>query len=106
MKDTPLIVAKRQSVQNELENWLGHEKEKLHIVSTCNLSCNNLSIMVESGIGAAIVMGIPCNWDTLCLRSLEPELVSGCVLVWKKNTALSPAMARFIGHVKNFLAGM
>lgn len=50
----PLIMARRQSVRNELENWFGYDKEKLNIVSTCNLSHHNQSIMVESGIGVPL----------------------------------------------------
>lgn len=101
--DMPLIVAKRQSVRNELENWFGHDKENLHIVSTCNLSHNNQSIMVESGMGMTVVMEFTCKQDTLCLRLLEPEIESGCVLVWKKNLTLSLAMQRFIAHIKEWM---
>ena len=99
----PLIIAKRQSVRNELENWFGYDKEKLHVVSTCNLSHHNQSIMVESGIGVALVMEFACNQNTLCLRPLAPEIKSGCVLVWKKNLTLSLTMIRFIQHVKEYL---
>ena len=59
--------------------------------------------MVESGIGVALVMEFVCNQDTLCLRPLEPEIESGCVLVWKKNLTLSPAMRRFIEYVEGYL---
>lgn len=103
LADVPLIAAKRQSVRNELENWFGHDRGKPQIVLTCNLSHNNQSIMVESGIGAAIVMEFSCNSDTLCLRPLEPEVISGCVLVWKKNLTLSPAMVHFIAHIKEYV---
>lgn len=99
----PLIIARRQSVRNVLENWFGYDKDKLHIVSTCNLSHYNQSIMVESGIGVALVMEFACNQDTLCLRPLDPELESGCVLVWKKNLTLSLAMQRFIAYMKEYL---
>lgn len=102
----PLIAARRQSVRNVLENWVGYDKERLHVVSTCNLSHYNQSVMVESGIGMAFVMEFSCNQDTLCLRPLEPALESGCVLVWKKNQALSPAMLRFIEHAKEYLEGI
>lgn len=102
----PLIIAKRQSVRNVLENWFGYGKEKLHVVSTCNISHYNQSVMVESGIGMALVMEFSCNQDTLCLRPLEPSLESGCVLVWTKNQALSPAMLRFIEHAKEYLEGI
>lgn len=106
LADVPLIIAKRQSVRNVLENWFGHGKEKLHVVSTCNISYYNQSVMVESGIGMALVMEFSCNQDTLCLRPLEPALESSCVLVWKKNQALSPAMLRFIEHAKEYLGGI
>lgn len=102
----PLIIAKRQSVRNELENWFGHNVDQIHIVSTLNLSYNNQSIMVESGLGMALVMDFSCNNDVLCLRPMEPELVGGCVLVWKKNQMLSPVMKRFLEHVKEYLRGV
>lgn len=101
----PLIIARRQSVRNVLENWFGYDKEKLHIVSTCNLSHYNQSVMVESGIGVAVVMEFACNQDTLCLRPLDPEIESGCVLVWKKNLTFSLAMQRFIEYMKEYLNG-
>lgn len=105
LADVPLIAAKRQSVRNELENWFGHDRGKPHIVLTCNLSHDNQSVMVESGIGSAIVMEFSCNSDKLCLRPLEPEIISGCVLVWKKNLTLSPAMMHFIAHIEECLKG-
>ncbi len=101
--NVPLIVSKRESVRNVLENWYGQERERLRIAATCNLSNNNQSIMVESGIGMAALMGFSnCN-DKLCQRPLEPELESGCVLVWKKNLTLSAVMSRFLAHVKESL---
>lgn len=100
----PLIVAKRQSERNVFENWFGDEKEKLRIVSTCNLSYYNQSAMVESGMGMALTMEFPSVWDTLCLKPLKPEIESGCVLVWKKNMALSTAVQRFVEHVKACMA--
>lgn len=99
----PLIFAKRPSVQNELENWFGHSAEDIRIACTCNLSHNNQMDMVESGIGVALTMDFACNHDLLCLKPMEPELTSGCVLVWKKNMKLSLAMVRFVAHVKECL---
>lgn len=99
----PLIIAKRPSVRNELENWFGQTAEKLHVACTCNLSYNNQMEMVESGVGVAMTMDFSCNHEMLCLRPLEPELTSGCVLVWKKNLKLSPVMTRFVAHVKEYL---
>lgn len=98
----PVIMAKRQSVRNELENWFGHDAENLRMVAACNLSRHNQQMMVESGIGVAMVMKFCCQ-DTLCLRPISPEMKHGCVLVWKKNQILSPAMTRFVSHVKDYL---
>lgn len=100
LADMPLIIAKRQSVRNLLENWFGDVAEKIRVVSTSNLSHTNESMMVEGGVGVALVMEFTCNNGALCLRPLEPEIVSGCVLVWKKNQKLSLAMTRFIDYVK------
>ena len=102
----PLIMARRQSVRNQLENWFGYDREKLRIVSTCNISHYNQSVMVESGIGMALVMDFSCNQETLCMRPFDPKIESGCVLVWKKNLALSPVLKRFIEYTKEYLAEM
>lgn len=103
--NVPLIIARRQSVRNQLENWFGHDAEKLRVVSTCNLSHNNLSVMVENGVGVAITIKASGSYRNLCFRPLEPEVVSGCVLVWKKNLALSPVMTRFLLHMREYLDG-
>lgn len=99
----PLIVATRPSVRNELENWFGQAAEDIRVACTCNLSHNNQMDMVESGVGAAMTMDFSFNHDRLCLKPLEPELTTGCVLVWKKNLKLSLVMKRFIAHVKEYL---
>ena len=99
----PLIIATRLSVRNELENWFGRLVEHMNMAATCNLSHNNQAVMVENGIGAAIVMEFTCDSDALCIRPLKPEVISGCVLVWKKNQALSPAAAKFAAYVRKNL---
>lgn len=99
----PLIIAKRLSVRNELENWFGQAAENLCIACTCNLSHSNQMDLVENGVGAALTMDFSCRHDMLCLRPFEPELTSGCVLVWKKDMKLSPVMTRFVAHVKEYL---
>ncbi len=99
----PLIVAKRQSVRNELENWFGDDFDKIKIVSTLNLSAANMCIMVENGIGVAVTIETYYYGDNLCLIPLEPEIVNGCVLVWKKEQTMSKAMSRFVTHVKEYI---
>lgn len=100
LADVPLIAAERQSVRNQLENWFGDEAGALRIVTTCNLSHTNIAMMVENNVGAAITLEITGSYENLCFRPLEPEIVSGCVLVWKKDRMLSPAVARFLAHIR------
>lgn len=102
----PLILAKRQSVRNKLENWFGRSAKEMRVVCTCNLSHHNMMDMVESGMGAAMTMDFSCDRSDLCIRPIEPELTSGCVLVWKKNLKLSLVMLRFIAHVNEALGNV
>ena len=51
----PLMMVKRKSVRNELENWFGELYESLNIVVTYNLSYSNRSIMVENHVGVAFI---------------------------------------------------
>lgn len=99
----PLIVAKRQSVRNQLEHWFGQDVKNLRIACTCNLSHNNLSVMVQSGVGVAVTIKAADTYPNLCFRPLEPPLVNGCVLVWKKNQTLFAALEKFVAHMKDYL---
>ncbi len=94
----PLIVAKRQSVRNQLEHWFGQDAKNLRIACTCNLSHNNLSVMVQSGVGVTVTIKAADIYQDLCFRPLQPQLANGCVLVWKKNQTLSAALEKFIAH--------
>lgn len=101
--DVPLILPKRQSVLNEIENWFEEEREKMKIACTCNLSQNNISIMTENKVGVAITIKGENNHTDLCFKSMEPEITNNSVLVWRKNQTLSPSMVKFISHVKTYL---
>ena len=102
----PLIMPKRQSAQNDLESWLGEDAERIRMVSTCSHSHFNQQVMVENGVGKAMVIGFPVSNEKLCVRPMEPKVESGCVLVWKKNQKISLAMTRFIAYVKEYLEGV
>lgn len=97
----PLMLAKRKSVRNELENWFGEFYDSLNIVVTYNLSYSNRSIMVENHVGVALVHEFENNHESLCLRPLFPEIENKSVLVWKKNQVFSPAAMKFIEWIKN-----
>ena len=97
----PLIVARRHSVRNELENWFGEYYRQMHVVTTVNLSYNNCSIMVENHVGMALVHEFEVPGDTLCLRPLSPEMSNNSVLVWRKEQVFSTVVTKFIEHIRN-----
>ena len=53
-----------------------------------------------------MTMDFSCDRSDLCIRPIEPELTSGCVLVWKKNLKLPLVMLRFIAHVNEALGNV
>ena len=98
-----LILTRRKSVQNELENWLGDYYRQVKIVATTNLSYYNRMLMVKSGLGLAACHDFPLTDPNLCLSPLKPELSNGSVLIWKKAGERSPALEAFLAFLTNRL---
>ena len=99
----PIINTKRAIVQNEIENWLGVDFEKLDIVATYNL-IYNVAILVEKGFGYAICLErlVNINDETkTCFKPFYPELQTGCVIAWKKHQVFSKSTTKFIEYIKN-----
>lgn len=95
----PLILSKRELIQNELSNWFDEYWEQMEIIMTYNL-VYNAAIMVEQGIGAAFCLKLEHNFRNLCFIPLHPSLELGSVLAWKKNQVFSPAAAAFMRHIR------
>lgn len=105
LEGKPLILPRRQNVQNELSSWFGDSFQKIQPVFTSNLSTNG-AIMVQGGLGYSIVIeGSVPFWDKekIVYRPLKPELTASCVLAWKKQQPFSLAASRFIEYAKCFL---
>ncbi len=102
----PLIISKRQSVRNELENWFGEYNRQMQVVATANLSYSNRALMVENRVGVALEYEFEFYGDVLCQRPLSPEMSSRSVLVWRKEQVFSSAVTRFIEHIRNEVAKM
>ncbi|MFK3958839.1 LysR family transcriptional regulator [Guptibacillus hwajinpoensis] len=100
--NVPLICS-RQAMKdtfskNEFADWFGEDFDKLNVVTTYNLAYN-AAIMVEEGIGYALVLDKIVNTSidsNLCFRPLEPRLESGLNIVWKKHQVFSSAADMFI----------
>ncbi len=102
----PLIISKRQSVRNELENWFGEYSRQMQVVAMVNLSYSNRALMVENHVGVALEYEFDFYDDVLCRRPLSPEMCSRSVLVWRKEQVFSSAVTKFIEHVRNEITKM
>lgn len=106
LSELPLILPRRMRVQSELASWFGDHYEYLNVLFTSNLS-TNAAIMVKSGLAYAVsVEGALPFWDKskITYRPLYPELTATSVLAWKRGQPFSPAVTKFIEHIKCFLS--
>lgn len=106
LKNLPLILPERITVQSELANWFGQEFSRLNIVCTSNLG-TNAGVMALHGLGYPIsVEGAARYWrrDLLVQRKLVPEMQASTVIAWRRNIPYSPAVKRFIEEVNAFQA--
>ena len=99
----PLILTRRERVQNELKNWFGKYADQLEIAATGNLTYNMASL-VQSGAGTFINLNLNCKYDGTRFIPLLPSLVSGTVLVWKKSQPYSAAVTAFLEYAKKYLS--
>lgn len=100
--DIPIIMVKRDMVKNEIENWFGGYYKQLNIVATYNL-LNNASVLAQNNVGSVMCFDIGTTYDNLKFIPLEPSIETGCVLVWRKNQILSPAVSEFINCFKKYI---
>lgn len=104
--NVPLICSRQALKQtfskNEFVDWFGEDFDKLNIVTTYNLAYN-AAIMVDEGIGYAIVLDKIVNTSSdsnLCFRPLEPRLESGLNIVWKKHQVFSAPAELFLKEIQ------
>ncbi|WP_436862306.1 LysR family transcriptional regulator [Staphylococcus caeli] len=86
LKDTKLLMSRRQENQNMIAKWGQTRVEDLQIIGTYNLVFNIFSL-VQNNVGSAVVIeGVTRNrkLDNLAFIPFKPELYTHCVLVWKK----------------------
>ena len=78
---------------------------EVNIVATINMSTNS-SILVEQGIGYAIVIegSLPyIDKNIICMRPLCPEKTATSVIAWKKSQTFAPAARRFLEYIQDKL---
>lgn len=101
LRELPLICS-RQALQEEMVRWFGDDLEKLHIVATYDL-LYNASILTREGLGYAIgfmdLVGTGADSE-LCVRPLDPPLVSPMYLIWRKYQVFTPVTSLLLEELK------
>lgn len=95
----PVLLARRDSVRNELANWFGDVYDRLNVAATYNL-LYNAAVAAESFDGAVLCMEQDSRNDRLLFLPLEPKLETGAVLVWKKSQFFTPVMTAFAAYLR------
>lgn len=106
LKQTNLLVPRREEIQNMIASWCTCDINDLRIVGTYNLIFNIFSL-VENNIGSAIVIeGATSNRNVnnqLKFIPLSPVVQTNCVLIWKKSRILTPVLEEFIKRFKEII---
>ena len=93
----PLILPRREIVQDHIAGWFDLDRSQLNIFAGHNL-LNNAALLVEAGLGYGICVGGSFEirgGENLCFVPLTPERTTGHVLAWKKNRVFHSAASRF-----------
>lgn len=102
----PLIVTRRHIVRNEVSDVLGLNQDKLNVRMTINLPMNGMQLVKRGGYYALGILGVYQNFDdpNLSFVPVTPTKVTGHVLAWRKNIAMSPASERFLQLVADAIS--
>ncbi len=89
----PLILPENRSFQQQLIEWLGGEPV---VPATYNL-IHNVLLLVKNGAGLILCLSDPVLTESgLCFVPLRPAHAVSPVLIWRKHSAVSPAVGAFL----------
>ena len=98
----PLILPRREIVQDHIAGWFGMDRSQLNIFAGHNL-LNNAALLAEAGLGYVVCVGGSFEirgGENLCFVPLAPERTTGHVLAWKKNRVFHSAANRFREYIR------
>lgn len=95
LENVPLFMPKRESIKNELLNWLGSYSEKIKIVGTHTLFYNT-AMLIKQGAGASISLQLDRSYDGITCVPLSPAIKLNSVLAWKRDQPTSRAVQAFL----------
>lgn len=102
MLSIPLILPRREIVQDHIAGWFGVDRNQLNVFAGHNL-LNNAALLAEAGLGYVVCVGGSFEirgGENLCFVPLSPERTTGHVLAWKKNRVFHSAANRFREYVR------
>ncbi len=106
LQKIPLIIPRRHFGRRALEKAFPNAPENLHIIATYTLF-SNVAYMVEEEIGYALCIEeaeeIRQRGKTVFVP-LEPEYLTGNVMVWRKNQAFGKSAIIFLNYVRKKLS--
>lgn len=100
LADERLILSKPSPIVNVIQNWFGEYYKDLDVITTTSLSYYTRSLMVETGLGLAVLGDFENHNPQLCLKRLTPEIKMSSVLIWHKDKPISRASAEFAEFLK------
>lgn len=95
----PLLIPIRREIQYTLENWFGRSFQTLDIAARYNLG-RNVSVLVQNGLGIGLGFDFSAILPELRFVPLDPPILTGSVLCWKKNQRFSPVSGSFIDFMR------
>lgn len=100
----PLILTRRDLIQQKIINWFGQYSERLQVKARGNLPYN-LVAMSRQSMGVFLSLKLDCQYDRMKFIPLYPKLESNTVLAWKKNQAMSPTVRVFVDFAVKYING-
>ncbi len=97
-----IITTSRESMQNQLANWLGPCAKDVRFCAEVNLPYN-ASVLVKSGMGLFLCLDLECSWPGMKAVPLSPALEFGSVIAWKKDVPQSRAAEAFAALLRERL---
>ena len=99
----PLILTRRELIQQEMEHWFGPYAQRLQVNATGNLPYN-MALLARQNVGAFLTIRLHCTYEGLQFIPLSPALESSTVLAWKKTETFPPAVTALLEHIKKCLS--
>lgn len=104
--DLPLLISRQSMLDELIGNWPQLQQAQLKVAAVCNL-IYNASLMVEQGMGCALCLEGLINTkgkSPFCFRPFSPPMKVRLDLIWKKDSPLSAAAAKYLELIREAIS--